>query len=73
MRNYFILFYIVLFTACTKPQNTSEELTNDVIQLPTLNLNQAQRLINLPISCVDTEYPNKLGQTIGSEAGLKIS
>ena len=71
MRNYFILFYIFLFTACTKPANTSKEQTNDVIQLPTLNLNQAQRLINLPISCVDIEYPNKLGQTIGSEEDLK--
>ena len=71
MRNYFILFYILLFTACTKPANISKEQTNDVIQLPTLNLNQAQRLINLPISCVDIEYPNKLGQTIGSEQDLK--
>lgn len=71
MRNYFILFYILLFTACTKTANTSKEHIKDVIQFPILNLNQAQRLINLPINCVDTEYPNKLGQTLESEEDLK--
>ena len=71
MRNYFILFYILLFLACTKTSNLPKESTKDVIELPILNLNQAQRLINLPMNCVDLEYPNKLGQTIGSQEDLK--
>ena len=71
MRNYFILFYILLLLACTKTSNPSKEPSKDVIELPILNLNQAQRLINLPLNCVDIEYPNKLGQTIGSHEDLK--
>ena len=71
MRNYFILFYILLFLACTKTSNLPKESTKDVIELPILNLNQAQRLINLPMNCVDLEYPNKLGQTLGSQEDLK--
>ena len=37
----------------------------------TLNLDQANRLLQLPIHCVNTEYPNKLNQTIGGDEDLK--
>jgi len=39
--------------------------------IPTLNLEQANRLLQLPIHCVNTEYPNKLNQTIGGDEDLK--
>jgi hypothetical protein len=39
--------------------------------IPTLNLEQANRLLKLPIHCVNTEYPNKLNQTIGGDEDLK--
>jgi hypothetical protein len=39
--------------------------------IPTLNLEQAKRLLQLPIHCVNTEYPNKLNQTIGGDEDLK--
>ena len=36
---------------------------------PTLTLAQADRLVDLPLACVQQEYPNKLGQTLeNSEA-----
>ena len=42
-----------------------------IITIPTLNIEQANRLLQLPIHCVNTEYPNKLNQTIGGDEDLK--
>ncbi len=39
--------------------------------LPHLSLVEANRLSKLPMHCINTEYPNKLGQTLGSESDLK--
>ena len=41
------------------------------IPLAILNLTQAQRLVSLPINCVEVEFPNKLGQTIGGVEDLQ--
>ena len=71
MKNYFMVFCVLLFLACTKTSKTSKEHSSDDVKLPILNLNQAQRLVNLPMNCVDIEYPNKLGQTIGGFKDLK--
>ncbi len=71
MRNYFIVFYLLLFLNCTNTENTSIENTINIVQLPTLNLEQAQRLVDLPMDCVDIEFPNKLGQTIGGIEDLQ--
>jgi hypothetical protein len=61
-----------MFAACApsdkKQSNTSEPTA---VVVPVLDALQADRLIQLPLHCVDTEYPNKLGQTIGSGADLK--
>ena len=35
-----------------------------------LTLEQANRLAELPLNCIDTEYPNKLNQVIGSAEDL---
>jgi len=37
----------------------------------TLTLSQAERLAELPMKCMQTEYPNKLGQTLGGKEDLK--
>ncbi len=42
-------------------------LTADSIEM---NLEQANKLAELPLACLNTEYPNKLGQTLGSEEDL---
>jgi len=39
--------------------------------IPRLTLIEANRLSKLPLKCINMEYPNKLGQTIGSELDLK--
>lgn len=38
---------------------------------PLYTIDQANKLIELPLHCVATEYPNKLGQTIGSDEDLQ--
>lgn len=36
-----------------------------------LNLEEANKLAALPFACINTEYPNKLGQTLGGKNDLK--
>jgi hypothetical protein len=76
MTKYYILSALcLLILSC----NTSEEqkktvletATFEIVEKPTLNLEQANRLAELPLSCVSIEYPNKLNQTIGSGEDLK--
>ncbi len=74
-KHYFISALFLVFLSC----NTSEEKKNnskavieiEIVEKPTLNLTQANHLAQLPINCINTEYPNKLSQTIGSASDLK--
>ena len=43
-------------------------IDEDVIEM---NLEEANKLVKLPLACLATEYPNKLGQTLGGEKDLK--
>lgn len=36
-----------------------------------LNLEQANKLAELPLACINTEYPNKLDQTLGGDKDLQ--
>ena len=53
-----------------KDSQTSREVI-DIVQVPTLDLNEANRLAQLPLHCMDIEYPNKLNQTIGGDNDLQ--
>jgi len=68
MRNFLIVPLLLLFMSC-KTEKT--ESIKEEIPLATLNLTQAQRLVSLPINCVEVEFPNKLGQTIGGTEDLQ--
>ena len=35
-----------------------------------LNLDEANRLVELPLNCLNTEYPNKLGQTLENKEAM---
>lgn len=50
---------------------SAETPVGEGVPAPILNLEEAVRLSELPITCVDIEYPNKLGQTLGSAADLQ--
>lgn len=40
-------------------------------KIPVLNLEEANRLAQLPLDCINTEYPNRLSQTLGGDEDLK--
>ncbi len=62
-----ILLLIICLSSCVSPSNK----TPKKYPLQTLTLEQANRLSQLPLNCVETQYPYKLGQTIGSADDLK--
>lgn len=64
---------IVLITTCLigcNQQNKTQAVVNSALSSPILNLTEANRLAQLPLHCIETEYPYRLGQTLGSEADL---
>ena len=74
MKNSYILLLLsVLLFSCntdkTKKSLQEEEVIK--VEVPVLNLEQANRLAQLPLHCMNTEYPNKLNQTIGDASDLK--
>ncbi|MCB4797308.1 DUF2891 domain-containing protein [Neotamlana laminarinivorans] len=50
-------------------QETTEK--PEIVEVPKLNLEQANKLAELPLHCLNTEYPNRLSQTLGSDQDLK--
>lgn len=76
MKNLYLILVIIIAFGCTN-SNKEEVLKDDVtynievIANPILNLEQANRLAQLPLHCMATEYPNKLNQTIGSALDLQ--
>ena len=72
------LLTIILLISCSEKREKLESISEEntitnikVIPNPTFTLAQADKLIELPLHCVTTEYPNKLGQTIGGDDDLQ--
>ena len=66
--------FILLFVSCDFFQNkkSKQRITQiEAVERPTLDLDEANRLAQLPLYCMDTEYPNKLNQTIGGDEDLQ--
>ncbi len=60
-----LIAVIVMFTgACTENNKETVEKSIELTQ------DQANILAELPLACMQNEYPNKLGQTLGSENDL---
>lgn len=81
MVRYLIIFCFIVI-GCTSPKKEEtiekkEESSQtaskpvEVAKVPKLDVTEANRLAQLPLHCVDTEYPNKLGQVLGSGEDLK--
>jgi len=62
-----IMLAILLGPGCSTPM--TEEIAGKRETL-TLTIEQASRLAKLPLTCMQTAYPNKLGQTLGSKADM---
>ncbi|MCK5138096.1 MAG: DUF2891 domain-containing protein [Bacteroidales bacterium] len=62
------LAVLLLLIDCT-PKDSTEKIN---IQEPAqLTLEEAYHLAELPLACLQTEYPNKLGQTIGTKEDIR--
>ncbi|WP_426430675.1 DUF2891 domain-containing protein [Winogradskyella sp. HB-48] len=75
MKYYRLLIVIILLANCQNSKETKQDSKPKVevplVEVPQLNLEQANRLATLPIHCINTEYPNKLGQVLGGDDDLK--
>lgn len=61
----FIVIAWSVFVSCSTPS------TNEMATPATMQLEEAERLISLPLACVEKKYPYKLGQVLGDSSELK--
>lgn len=69
MKYFQLIIVITLLLSCQHSKNTKKEKKTDKAYLK-LNLKQAERLVSLPLKCVQQEYPNKLMQTLNDSSDL---
>ncbi len=72
-----LLLLFAVVSACDPPEPTKfhdsvtpEETPMEPATMPALDVALSQRLAGLALRCVDTEYPNKLGQVLDGDAAL---
>lgn len=72
MRYIFILSAVFLLYACQgkKQDHSVDKISGVAEERPVLDLIEANRLADLPLGCIDKEYPNKLNQTLSSDDDL---
>ena len=66
-----IILLVALFSCVQYPPEPEEEPTFEVAERLELTDEHANKLVKLPIKCIDIEYPNKLNQVIGSDEYLR--
>lgn len=72
MKHFIILFSLLLLLVnCNSNSKRAEVPESDIAKTPDLDLVEANRLVKLPLHCMNTEYPNRLGQTLGDSTYLK--
>ena len=73
MKIQYLLLFGLLMTNCNETKNETVNSIADIeiVNIPVLNIDEANRLAQLPLHCMSTEYPNKLNQTIGGASDLK--
>ncbi|WP_158850397.1 DUF2891 domain-containing protein [Algibacter sp. L1A34] len=77
MMQRFILVFIILLIGCKQSDKKQDFKSIDdpvevtVLKIPKLDLEQANKLAALPLHCINSEYPNKLSQTLGGDEDLK--
>jgi len=63
-----LLFFIC---SCNSINDKKEEVSIEQATIPVLNIVEANRLAELPLHCMEIEYPNKLNQVIGGDEDLQ--
>ncbi|WP_412985554.1 DUF2891 domain-containing protein [Pontimicrobium sp. IMCC45349] len=75
MKKLTILSLLALSLSCNTSDKKEVKKVSlpevEIAPIPTLDLVEANRLAQLPLHCMDTEYPNKLNQTIGGDEDLQ--
>ena len=74
MKKIILLVVAVILSGCNNTKETKAEGINELVEistLPELNLEQANELAQLPLHCINIEYPNRLSQTLGGYEDLK--
>ncbi len=68
---YLSLCMLLLLWSCQKSAPKKAVENPQTIAAPQLTLTQAEKLIQLPVHCINVEYPNKLNQVIGGNDDLQ--
>lgn len=71
MKTSHIVILLLLVLGCKQDQERAKIKKLEIVAIPSLTIEEANRLAKLPLECIDTEYPNKLNQTIDSEKDLQ--
>lgn len=63
---------ILIFSCQDSESNSKAQFSAEpAIQKFQLSAEQAKTIFDMPVHCITVEYPNKLGQSIGSDSDLK--
>ncbi|WP_218944437.1 DUF2891 domain-containing protein [Maribacter luteus] len=65
-----ILFFVLMTFGCKEGVQPKNSNAKEAVR-PELNLTEANRLVSLPLACMQVEYPNRLGQTLNDSTHLK--
>ena len=73
IRSLKLLVYLLLLIHPISCKKDSQSKTSFVLKnnMPTLNLDEANRLASLPFGCLQIQYPNKLGQTLNDSTHIQ--
>ena len=74
MKKIFLLIIPIVMSNCEDANKKLEIIPTksiEVVKIPMLDIEEANLLAQLPLHCMDVEYPNKLNQTIGGEEDLQ--
>lgn len=84
MKKLILISATVFMWSCNDSQTREveeppqEDTISEFLQIPDesaqrirLNLEEANKLAQLPLDCIETEYPNKLNQVLGDEGDLE--
>lgn len=66
-----ICILLIALSACEAPKEDTPIAERPQVEAPKLTLTEANRLASLPYHCMQTEYPNKLNQTLEDASMLK--
>ena len=68
-----VLVFLIFFSCNNTKEKTVKVDSHsiEIVKTPILNLQEANRLAQLPLNCINVEYPNKLNQTIGGDDDLQ--